>query len=90
MAAVVALWSVTCGSVIYIRKMYDERVKDRDAVIAKYEARIGKLEVDKEEILKTRERSITITEDAVKVQKQQFEVISAMYENIKNATRASG
>lgn len=85
MAAVVALWTVTSGSVLYIRTMYNDRVKDRDQIIAKYESRITKLEADKEEILKTRERTITLMQESVNTQKQQFEVLEAMYEKVADA-----
>jgi hypothetical protein len=82
MAAVVALWSVTCGSILYIRGLYDQRGKDKDSAIEKLENRITKLEADKEEMLKTRERQMSLMEESVASQRKQAEVMEAMYEKV--------
>ena len=81
-AAIVALWGVACGSFAYIRTLYDRRDKDKDAAIAKLENRIAKLEADKEEMLKTRERQMGLMEESVASQRKQAEVMEAMYEKV--------
>jgi hypothetical protein len=83
--AIATLWTVTSGSMLYIRTMYNQRLTDKDAAIAKLEARLGKLEADKEEILRTRERTMTAMEESVNTQKQQFEVMQAMYDKVTSS-----
>lgn len=84
-AAVIALWSVTCGSVLYIRTLYDKRDKDKEDTITKLESRIIKLETDKDEMLKTRERQMALMEESVNTQKQQASVFEAMYQKMTDS-----
>lgn len=75
--AVVALWGVAGTLLAVIRHLYDERLKDRDAEVAKLERRIEKMEAWDEQRDRASERYVETLERAVDLLDRQAGVAEA-------------